>query len=146
MYQLKARIFHYELIVITMISFLDKRNRKLKKKNHFHLLWTHISVAIVTNMLPSFLCYGFVHLFGRSVDRWKYADPVAWQCGPPKYRKMVAGQPTHAFSFPRTQGQESLYTDNLCFEKVSHYRLTLLVICMATYMPNFALVRVVITD
>ena len=39
-----------------------------------------------------------------------------------------------------------IYTDNLCIEKVSHYWLTLLVICMATYMPNFALVRVVITD
>ena len=38
------------------------------------------------------------------------------------------------------------YTDNLCIEKVSHYWLTLLVICLATYMPNFALVRVVITD
>ena len=33
------------------------------------------------------------------------------------------------------------YTDNLCIEKVSHYWLTLLVICMATYMPNFGLVR-----
>ena len=32
-------------------------------------------------------------------------------------------------------------TDNLCIEKVSHYWLTLLVICMATYMPNFGLVR-----
>ena len=39
-----------------------------------------------------------------------------------------------------------VYTDNLCIEKVSHYWLTLLVICMATYMPNFGLVRVVITD
>ena len=33
------------------------------------------------------------------------------------------------------------YTDNLFIEKVSHYWLTLLVICMATYMPNFGLVR-----
>ena len=33
------------------------------------------------------------------------------------------------------------HTDNLCIEKVSHYWLTLLVICMATYMPNFGLVR-----
>ena len=33
----------------------------------------------------------------------------------------------------------SLFTDHLC-------NLTLLAICMATNMPNFALVRVVITD
>ena len=34
-----------------------------------------------------------------------------------------------------------MYTDNLFIEKVSHYWLTLVVICMAMYMPNFGLVR-----
>ena len=48
-------------------------------------------ISIVTNMLSSSLCNGFVHLFGRSVDRGEYGDRVARQCRLSKYRKVVAG-------------------------------------------------------
>ena len=48
------------------------------------------------NTLSLSLCYGFVHLFGRSVNRGEYEDPVARQCHPPKYRKSGSG-PTDQF-------------------------------------------------
>ena len=46
---------------------------------------------------------------------------------------------TDLLSIPTFLGPS--YTDNLFIENVSHYWLTLLVISMATYMPNFGLVR-----
>ena len=52
------------------------------------------TLDLVTNTLSSFLYFGFVHLFGRSVDRGEYEDLVARQRHPLIKKRVVAGRRT----------------------------------------------------